>query len=164
MDLWHEIHNWRVAEAIARYSEAHLLSLGPALVMSDRLLDRIVHGAHDGKIKTVGELRKETRWEEVDEYGEAIINILCRHLPQAAIIDARTPFNDRTALTINVPDAVPSAISASRSGQVQRCSLCGQAGHNSAFFFSLFKDFSLIDVTSGRNAACPQKRMEMAAT
>lgn len=81
MDLWCKLHNWRVAETIRHYSEAHFILLGPAFVTSNWVLDQIVHGVHDGKIKVVGELKKETQWEEADRYVEAVVNILCRHLP-----------------------------------------------------------------------------------
>lgn len=134
LDLWRKLHNWRVAEAITQYSEAHFISLGPALVMSDRVLDQIVHGVHDCKIKTLAELRRETHWEEVDGYGQAVVDIIARHLPPAAISDighAHTPFADRTTATVNTASAGPSTTSMSRSGQVQRCSVCGQSGHNS---------------------------------
>lgn len=111
MKLTDALENWREETTKIRYGEAALLDFGPSLVMTARILDRIVDCVHYNKISSVQDLARETRWDEISRYGAEVL----------ALIQSIRP------APISTIQSSDSTVSTSRK---VRCSSCGQLGHN----------------------------------
>ena len=112
------------------YGECNLNNYGPGIMMPDSSLDRIVDCAYQKKIITIEDLRKETRWSGVDQFGSEVIAIIHHIIPvpiAAPLLSPPTPLQSHT-LSRTSNDARKQS----------RCSACNMEGHNSmSNFFSL---------------------------
>ena len=133
LDDWHEEKTSSV------YGWHHLCSIRPCIVMSDGTVDRIVDCTHHCKIQSLADLKKETGWIDVDQFGNEVIAIILRHVPLPASPFVSTPLRP-TAMSgiLNVADspvssrhpAVVLSVNGPSAKHVIRCSACGQDGHN----------------------------------
>lgn len=125
MKLTDALENWREETTKIRYGEAALLDFGPSLIMTARILDRIVDCVHYNKISSVQDLARETRWDEISCYGDEVLALIQSIHPPAP-----------TSTT-------QSSESTGSTGRKVRCSSCGQLGHNGVYLSSL--SFSVSD-------------------
>ncbi|KAI6142460.1 P-loop containing nucleoside triphosphate hydrolase protein, partial [Pisolithus tinctorius] len=76
MELKNTLHTFRKDATIHKFGLAHLSEFGPSIVMSNDVLQRIVDCAHHQKIKTKGELIKETKWGGAEEYWKEVLALI----------------------------------------------------------------------------------------
>ena len=111
MKLVDALENWHEETTKARYGDATLLDFGPSLIMSTKVLDRIINCVHHQKISSLQDLARETRWDKVSRYGAEILALIL------AIHPVRTSASE------------PKSTSAPTARKV-KCGSCGQLGHN----------------------------------
>ncbi|KIJ15265.1 hypothetical protein PAXINDRAFT_77373 [Paxillus involutus ATCC 200175] len=73
------LQDWWENKTAAVFGWAALSDLGPSLLMTNALLDRIIDGAHHHKIHTIQDLWKETSWTDSEKYGEEVLTIIRQH-------------------------------------------------------------------------------------
>ena len=147
-ELLEALEDWRECKMRDVHGEAHLINLGPATIMPDDVLDRIVDCAHFFKIKTVDDLSRETRWSKAHKFGVEVIAIVHRMLPIPIVPHVLTsvPLQPHQASQPGTPSSLPNALTAislpdetiTPSSSItavkkNRCSACGSEGHNSEF-------------------------------
>ncbi|THH18248.1 hypothetical protein EW146_g2695 [Bondarzewia mesenterica] len=81
MDLRGALHEFQKERMQAKYGAALLKNLGPAMIMSNDILQRIVDAAHTGHITSIGDLKHDLKWNQVEEYGQDIVCIVSAHAP-----------------------------------------------------------------------------------
>ncbi|KAH7917215.1 hypothetical protein BV22DRAFT_1026812 [Leucogyrophana mollusca] len=136
------LEDWRETKTAQLFGHAHLHDLGPGLVMTDSVVDRIVNCAHHHKIKTASDLKKETRWIYTDKYGDEVVTLILRlaplPVPQAPLVSTplqpcRAAYN--VASSSNTPARTPSTPTpAAKPRKKTRCGACGEEGHNGMLF------------------------------
>ena len=152
------IHDWREEKTSALYGWAALNDFGPCLVMPNPILECVVNCVHHNKIETLQDLKKETGWTEADQLGVEVIALIQRHILPCSSPLVSTPLSRQvsqvsvlSSLNLDSPLPLPRptpvtstpivglgqfSTTSSDSGHVRRhnkCSACGQEGHNSAF-------------------------------
>ncbi|KIJ07103.1 hypothetical protein PAXINDRAFT_33614, partial [Paxillus involutus ATCC 200175] len=134
------LHDWREEKTADVYGWACLNDHGPSLVIPNSILDHIIDCAHHGKIHTSQDLQKETGWTDSEKYGSEILSLLTAHAPPRQSLLVVTPLQHNTANNPMLPH-VPTAsgmqrehvelpVSAVASKRRNKCSACGQEGHN----------------------------------
>ncbi|KIK78749.1 hypothetical protein PAXRUDRAFT_163135 [Paxillus rubicundulus Ve08.2h10] len=78
-NLHKALQDWCEDKTAAIFGWAALNDLGPSLLMTNALLDRIIDCAHHHKIHTTQDLRKETSWTDSEKYGEEVVAIIRQH-------------------------------------------------------------------------------------
>lgn len=76
MALSQALNAWRQKATVDMYGLAVFRDVGSALVLNDRVLERVVDCAHHGKIKTIEDLRREVDWSLVEELGPEVVRII----------------------------------------------------------------------------------------
>ncbi|KAI5980764.1 P-loop containing nucleoside triphosphate hydrolase protein [Pisolithus albus] len=122
------LDDWREEKTASVYGWHHLKDIGPCILMTDETVDRIVDCAHYHKIQTLADLKKETGWVDGEQYGNEIIAIIRRHAPPPTTLFASTPLGSATTSTILNTDHSVSTLPLAK--RANRCSACGQEGHN----------------------------------
>jgi ATP-dependent DNA helicase RecQ len=144
--LQNALDNWREKTTEEHYGKAHLWDIGPMLVMPTEVLERIVDCTHYSKINSLEDMRKETRWDEVDKWGHDIVDLIQRlRPPQPALPPPMTtaPKQPVTAL-IRLPfsngissnylqASLPAANPPQKERAKTKCGSCGLAGHNGKY-------------------------------
>ncbi|KAF8448775.1 hypothetical protein L210DRAFT_3388132 [Boletus edulis BED1] len=141
-ELSEALEDWRERKMEQVHGKTHLNDIGPAIIMPDGVLDRIVDSAHFFKIKTVDDLSRETRWSKASQYGAEVITIIHTTipLPTPSAVFVTMPLQPRQALQLAAPlfppDAMPTVVpsddvTATTAGKKNKCSACGVEGHNS---------------------------------
>jgi hypothetical protein len=134
--LEYDIEIWRRNKTREIYGSACLKHEGPGLVMAAMVRERIIKCACFGKIKTVANLERETRWFGSHEHGSDIIKLIEKHyppepLPLPSPSQVRLPLQVSTLqIGIGNQQIVPLA---PRTKRVITCSVCNQTGHNSMY-------------------------------
>ncbi|EGO01419.1 hypothetical protein SERLA73DRAFT_70610 [Serpula lacrymans var. lacrymans S7.3] len=118
---------WREMKTLQVYGAAYLSSIGPCLIMTDNIVDRIVECAHYHKIKDLSKLKKETKWIQSEKYGAEVIALIQCHAPWPVGATA-SPF----ASTPLRPSASTGSISTTTPvlPRKNKCGACGLEGHN----------------------------------
>lgn len=172
------LETWRADEMKRQYGQAWLRCMGPGLVMGTTVRDRIVDCAHFNKIRSVVDLKRETKWDLASTYGEAILDIIYSHYPPTVplplVIDLVNTTSDSSQPIHNMPQAGPSGVSmvistnpsSSRRRSEARCSLCQQTGHNCkqpsfslSFYLTLMsyqREIASVLLTSGKKISYRQ--------
>ncbi|KIJ04907.1 hypothetical protein PAXINDRAFT_103972 [Paxillus involutus ATCC 200175] len=135
------LDDWRDAKTITVYGWARLNDLGPALIMPNSILDRIIDCAHHHKINTIQDLRKETGWTDAELFGEEVIGIIQRCTAPLPLPLISTPLRPSTSSAINTSalsvsntsslDSISSPSSVAPKRRTIKCGACGKEGHNS---------------------------------
>lgn len=81
MELWDDLHNFRKKQTVTKFGHPALKNNGPGMFMSNAVLQRIIDCAQFGKIQTISDLAKETRWPRSSEYGGEILTMILAHTP-----------------------------------------------------------------------------------
>ncbi|KAG1889560.1 P-loop containing nucleoside triphosphate hydrolase protein [Suillus subluteus] len=136
--LCEALEDWRDQKTVEIYGRSHLIDLGPTVVMGNSVLDQIVDCAHFQKIKVADDLRKETHWSVNDNLTKEVIAIIHCIIPISLYTTA--PLQQRPlSTTVHAPNsglAQPPSAHITSNGppagvkKLQKCSACGQAGHN----------------------------------
>ncbi|KAF8128107.1 hypothetical protein EV363DRAFT_1170892, partial [Boletus edulis] len=122
--------DWREAKTAEVYGRIALSCHGPSLIMTDATLDFVVDYAHHDKIHTAENLRRETGWTRSNQFGDEVIGLIQLHAPPRPSPFVSTPLQSN-GITLNTPSvnqtlASPSSVVKQRN----KCSACGQVGHN----------------------------------
>lgn len=74
---------WREQAALQKHGKMVVRRYGSQIIMSERILDRLIMCAQAHKITTVACIKRETQWKAnlADAYGAAIIALLHEHFP-----------------------------------------------------------------------------------
>jgi hypothetical protein len=102
--------------------------LAPQILLSTKLLDRIVDLAHHHKVLNVNSLRDQISWAFLDSHGSKIVDLVHKFFP----LPSSSPF---TTAPLQ-PHANTSNQSASGSHPPKtatrpiKCGVCGGDGHN----------------------------------
>ncbi|TFY81057.1 hypothetical protein EWM64_g2950 [Hericium alpestre] len=70
------IFDWRDIKAKSKLGHAVYENLGPAIFLSDDLVDHLVLCAGAGKLVTIADILRETHWNHAEEHGEDILKIV----------------------------------------------------------------------------------------
>lgn len=158
-ELCEALEDWREEKMAEKYGRSHLIDIGPSIIMSDSILDRLVNCAHHEKIKTIEDFRKETHWLATDKYEPEVLAIIHRIIPVKVVSVAltNTPLQRRPLSTVANPPrggnvALPSTVSAVK--KTNRCSACQQEGHNSMYCYTLCSTSSGLTCSPERNRIC----------
>ncbi|KIL56855.1 hypothetical protein M378DRAFT_436135 [Amanita muscaria Koide BX008] len=100
--------------------------------MGEKVRDRIVGCARHGKIKTIANLERETKWTGAVEFGSEILGIIEKHYPSPIIDLTVLPAMQSPFAEPELPDKaqvqIHEAVPCPAKRQVT-CSLCGGQGH-----------------------------------
>lgn len=125
MSLKETLDDWRLEAAIEKFGEGNVRDLGPGLIISMSVIERIVTAVHYRKLNNIQDLRNETGWQGSSIHAAAILNIITRLRPPPTL--PTTPFvsTPLQARSSNGSIAVKTPATTGR-----HCSLCGNTGHN----------------------------------
>ena len=155
MDLHQALHQFRKDCMSTKYGAAMLKDLGPSLILSNEILQRIIDAAHAGRIATVGDIKREVKWSRVDEFGEDVVRIVLAHpTPLPAPPRTSTPVRARlkevthplfalapaplrlatsetirTTVDTNLSLGATPSLATNKSKRVYTCGICGIQGH-----------------------------------
>ncbi|KAL4260460.1 hypothetical protein AB1N83_009629 [Pleurotus pulmonarius] len=122
------LEEWRQAKTAAQFSAAHLRDFGPALIMPNKVLDRIVACASAEKLSTPADLERETRWSKATTYGNEILEVIREHAPKPPPpLFANTPLQRSLSTATGPPLGQDTHSKAPR--KQRHCGACGQVGH-----------------------------------
>lgn len=77
-DLADCLHSYRQKRMREKFGEAMLNDLGPRAILPDGVIQRLVECTEAKKILLVDDIKKETKWKEVHEYGQDVLEIILR--------------------------------------------------------------------------------------
>ncbi|KAG0691991.1 P-loop containing nucleoside triphosphate hydrolase protein, partial [Suillus ampliporus] len=134
----------------------------PALILPDPILTCIINLSHHSKLSDVSSLRDLTDWCYADKYGGNVLDLVCKHYPPLAVVQAPQPnifinMSNVASLPVALNPLDPSAHSASVHNNASEkphkatvCSKCKQVGHNgmSAVLFCNLPNQKLISIDS----------------
>lgn len=121
-----DLHDFRVQSAVQKFGRPAFAMMGHALMMSDEILQRIVDCADNGKIHTVDDLSRETRWIWAREFFPSILPLIHKHFPPVT----PAPLTTRTPLQTRRQDPLgPSGSSTQKPKGKRSCRACGNEGH-----------------------------------
>ncbi|KAG2074483.1 hypothetical protein BDR04DRAFT_1007874, partial [Suillus decipiens] len=124
LEEWQELMTRRV------YGDSTLNDYGPGVTMPDSVLDRIIDCAHQHKISTIDDLRKETKWSAADRFGSDVIAIVQCIIPVPVLLPVfTTAMHPRQSLPSTSQSSQPVI-----ARKQPRCSACGIEGHTSKSF------------------------------
>ncbi|KAG2336031.1 hypothetical protein BDR05DRAFT_953645 [Suillus weaverae] len=124
MDLRNALHEFHKTQCIEKFGLATPSDLGAGIIMPQQVLQHIVNCAHAGKIKTHGDLIKETRWSGVEEYGEEVLRLVMLHSPSTFI-----PANPQPQTPLRPHNDFVNATPASHMPVKCQCKVCGSFAH-----------------------------------
>lgn len=134
---------WREQAAIEKLGKMVVRQFGSIVLLSNKMLDRLVVCAQARKISTPQCIRRETQWKPdlVEAYGPAIILILHAHFP---LIDVSI----NAAISATSKGQELSTVATSKKARKPRtkgkCSACGSPDHIRAYTPYLI--YLLIDI------------------
>ncbi|KAG1736671.1 P-loop containing nucleoside triphosphate hydrolase protein [Suillus paluster] len=121
------LDEWREQKTVEVYGWYHLNDLGPTVVMPNAMLDRIVDCVHHHKIQNILDLKKETGWTDVENFGEEVITLIKKYMPLPhPVLFTTTPLTRPGPVQPQPLAPVPAAVERRRN----RCSACSLEGHN----------------------------------
>ncbi|KAG2344669.1 hypothetical protein BDR05DRAFT_947343 [Suillus weaverae] len=136
-ELCDSLEDWQEAATERIYGGSNLNDYGPSLVMPDSVLDCIVDCAHYKKIVTIDDLRKETQWSGVDQFGGDVIAVIHCIIPVPIPVPVFTsnPLQPLPRQSVNITSlntqAAAHPLAPTVTNQKQsRCSACNLEGHN----------------------------------
>lgn len=108
----------------------------PALILP--ILTCIVDLSHHSKLSDVSSLRDLTDWCYANEYGGNVLDLVRKHYPPPAVVQAPQPnmfvnMSNMVSLPAALNPLVPSAVPNNGSKKPHKvivCSKCKQVGHN----------------------------------
>jgi len=118
------LHTWRTA----KYAEhnggtmPHYSLLKPTAFMSDEVLLRLVALSHWGKVVSSDSLIRDVDWVHINTHASELYNIAVTCQPPPP------PSSDPLTPAMAVESGEPP-----RKRRIQKCSVCGTVGHNSAY-------------------------------
>ena len=128
MELQDALHTFRKETGIMKFSLPYFTSHGASIVMSQRVLQRIVDCAHTGKIRTKDDLSRETRWGGTEEHSDIILNLISTHHPPPPSAAAPAP-STNTLVDINTNQTATPVSHSVRILAKRQCKACGSHEH-----------------------------------
>ncbi|KAF7967710.1 hypothetical protein HWV62_33295 [Athelia sp. TMB] len=123
MELRHALHQFRKDETIKVFGLATLKNIGPSIILSNSLLDRIVDCAHVRKISTLDQLKHETQWSRADSCDAVILSLIKTHAPPVPLVAARAP------PVLIQPSPTNGLLTPVKAIALKQCSSCKGMGH-----------------------------------
>ena len=143
LDLCDALEDWREAKAVSERGAAYMMDYGAGFILPTTTLDRIVDCAHQLKLRTTDDLRRETCWSGAALYGEEVLAIVNRLIPQPSNLPlliqtplpspwpVSRPHSQSRVQSTSHPQTPPTSASGVKKN---KCSACGLPGHNSMLF------------------------------
>lgn len=129
MELKDSLHNWRVSKVLDKFGQGGLANFGPGIVMQNETLTRIVDCAHHSKIRNTLDLKRETKWDGAEIFGDEVLALIRQVHPSLS------PFTSDPLASAASSATVPAGPRKERM-----CSACGGTGHISASLpFALYE-------------------------
>ena len=142
------IFAWRWTHAIEEYA---VQEYGACLLISDRLIDRLVLCAWSSKLHTVASIFKETGWRRdwAATHAPSLLALICSHTPTPQSVRPSTvttdPLTASSSATESTPasDTITTPQPTKKACAKQQCSWCkglglNSSGHNSMCFILYF--------------------------
>lgn len=140
-DLHQELLHWRDFKVLEEDLDGDNF-FGPQIIMSNKILDRIIDLAHYSKIISTTALFEQTHWCYADLYGPEILKIIktCIPLPcppsPKPVASVSVPVLGSSSI-VNQHSLAPNPQSIEAAGSVdvpsvkrpRKCSACGNFGH-----------------------------------
>ena len=136
---------WRRTHAIEEYGEIAVQEYGACLLISDRLVDRLVLCARSGKLSTVASIFKETGWRRdwAGTHAPSLLALILSHAPAAPLPvpqPSTGPLIASSSATESTSDTVAAPQPTKKARAKQQCSRCkglslSSSGHNSKCSF-----------------------------
>ncbi|KAF8233808.1 hypothetical protein L208DRAFT_1265278, partial [Tricholoma matsutake] len=70
------LDDWWEKATATQYGWAHLHDLGPTLIIPNEVLNCIIDCAHYCKINLTSELKNKTQWDEIEQCGDEVLEII----------------------------------------------------------------------------------------
>ena len=141
------IFAWRRTHAIEEYGEIAIQEYGPCLLISDRLVDRLVLCARSSKLSTVASIFKETGWRRdwAGNHAPSLLALILSHAPAPlqppvpaprSIQPSTGPLISSSSATESTANTVTAPQPTKKARAKQQCSRCkglglDSSGHNS---------------------------------
>ncbi|KIJ09295.1 hypothetical protein PAXINDRAFT_17613 [Paxillus involutus ATCC 200175] len=135
--LKEDLISWRQQQLISSGMDDDFY--GPHLILTDKIIIRIIELSHHSKLPDVSALKAQTNWIFASEYGAAILAIVNRHFPQPSLnpvppaMRASTSLLANSSLSIGAPDVSVTK----KLRKPTRCSKCHAVGHNGRFLIKI---------------------------
>lgn len=84
--LWNDLNVWRQKTLVDLGINDPFF--GPALILPDLILTRIIDLSHHSKLSDVSALRDLTDWCYADKYGENVLVLVHNHYPPPTVVPA----------------------------------------------------------------------------
>ena len=112
--------------------------LAPQILLSTKLLDRIVDLAHHHKILHLNSLRDQISWAFMDSHGSMIVDLVHKFFPPpSSSLFTTVPLQPR-ANTSLADQTMSGSHPPKASTRPIKCGACGGDGHNRKLYFSRF--------------------------
>jgi len=130
LELQKELESWRKAEYAALGFTGTLV--GPQMLMSDEILDRLVDLAHVGALRAPEQLAHEIDWVFSGKYATTLVELIHRLAPPPPIAPKhRAAANSRSdEAQTNVTPQSNAENDGLRQPKKRVCRQCHQPGHN----------------------------------
>jgi hypothetical protein len=118
-ELREALEDWREEKTAEIYGRSYLIDIGPAIVMGNLVLERLVNCAHHAKINSVNDIRKETHWTNTQTFGSEVLSIILRIIPAVPLSQAYTTAplqRGPISATLNLPPVEQGNISCASEG------------------------------------------------
>ncbi|KAG2029679.1 hypothetical protein BDR03DRAFT_1018079 [Suillus americanus] len=134
--LQQELIKWRDSKIIKEDLDADDF-FGPQMIMSNKILNRIVDLAHYHKILSTASLFEQTSWCYSSEYGQSILDIILTCIP-LPIVQPPAPPTVIISLPLGLSSSTNQQPSTSTSAtnvimfaskRSRKCHACGSADH-----------------------------------
>ena len=136
------IFAWRRTHAVEEYGENIVQEYGACLLISDKLVDRLVLCARSSKLSTVASIFKETGWRRdwAGSHAPSLLALILSHSPLPPTRPVQPLITSSSATTESTSDTITTPQPAKKSRAKQQCSRCkglglSSSGHNSMCFF-----------------------------
>ena len=142
------IFAWRRTHAIEEYGENTIQEYGACLLISDRLVDRLVLCARSSKLSTVASIFKETGWRRdwAGTHAHSLLALILSHAPlptPQSVQPSTVPLTTSISATESTSNTITTPQPVKKMRAKQQCSRCkglglDSSGHNSMCFILSF--------------------------
>jgi hypothetical protein len=143
------IFAWRQTHAVEEYGENAVQEYGASLLISDRLVDRLVLCARSSKLHTVASIFRETGWRKdwAGTHAPSLLALILSYTPQplppgpprsVPPSSSNGPLTASSSATESAPDITTAPQPAKMARAKQQCSRCKGLGLDSSGHISMY--------------------------
>jgi hypothetical protein len=136
------IFSWRRTHAVEEYGENAVQEYGACLLISDKLVDRLILCARSSKLSSVASLFKETGWRRdwAGTHAPSLLALILSHVP---LPTTRSQAASSSTTPESISDNTTAPQSTKKTRAKPQCSRCkglglSSLGHNSMFLILSF--------------------------